>query len=182
VHESGKIRRDDLEPAPDAAPDRIPADLDAREAQPDLGRTDEEDASDARRRFRSHGIEPLAPDACIGSMLAPGEDVLAHHRSVGLDRLQRSKEIEPTVPMLGDLYVTSARLVHLGLRVLTIELDDIEDAALVGDRVLLVIRGGTGVALETDRPRLLRVQMAAARAARSGPTGRRPGRSQPAAR
>ena len=172
MHESGKIRREDLEPAVDAAPDRRSTDLDAREARPDVARTDEEDASDARRRYRSHGIEPLAPDDCIGPMLAPGEYVLAHHRSVGLDRRQRSKEIEPSVPMRGDLYVTSARLVYLDGRVLTIDLDDIEDAALVGDRVLLVTRGGIGFILETARPRLLRVQMAAARAARAGPTRR----------
>ena len=182
MQEPGKIRRHDLEPAVDAAPDRRSTDLDAGDARPDVVHSDDEEASEARCRYRSHGIEPIAPDDCIGPILAHGEDVLAHHRSVGLDRRQRSKETKPSVPMRGDLYVTSARLVYLDGRVLTIDLDDIEDAALVGDRVLLVTRGGIGITLDSDRPRLLRVQVAMARAARAGPIRRRRVRTQPASR
>jgi len=181
VRESRKIREQDPKPAIDAAPDRRAADLDARVARPDVGRTDDEDASDARRRYRTHGLEPLRPDTCIGPLLETDEVVLARHQGVGLDGRQLSQS-GPSAPIRGDLYVTSARLVHVGLRVVTIELDDIEDAALVGHRVLLVTRGGVGVTLETDRPRLLRVQMAAARAARTGLTRRRSGRPQLAAR
>jgi hypothetical protein len=169
VKKPEKIRGSDRGPAVDGDRDRTSPDLGGEGSRGHLGRTDEEDASDARRRYRNHGIEPIAPDVRIGPLLTPGEDVLAHHRNVGFERTQRSNEIEPFVRMRGDLYVTSARLVHVGLRVLTIELDDIDDAALVGERVLLVTRGGVGIALDSDRPRLLRVQMAAARAARTRP-------------
>jgi hypothetical protein len=182
VDESGKIRGRDLGRAIDAAAGRTATDLDGREGRPGVGRTDDEDAGHARRRYRSHGIEPLEPDPCIGPLLEPGEDVLARHQGVVLDRRQLSTRDDPSSPMPGDLYVTSSRLVHVGRRVVTIELDDVEDAALVGDRVLLITRGGIGVTLEGDRPRLLRVQMAAARAARSGPTRRRTSRPQLAAR
>ena len=181
VGESGMIRRRGLRTSDDTATDWRPTDLDPREARPDVERADDEDASAARRRYRSHGIEPLAPDPCIGLLLEPDEDVLARHHGVGLDRRQ-STRAAPSAQLLGDLYVTSARLVHVGLSVLMIELDDIEDAALVGDRVLLVTRGGVGVTLETGQPRLLRVQVAAARAARAGRIRRGPGRPQLAAR
>ena len=179
---SGKIRGHDLGRAIDAATDRRATDLDGRETRSDVRPTDDEDASRARRRYRSHGIEPLAPDPCFGVLLEPGEDVLARHQGVGLDRRQLSTRDGSSAPTVGDLYVTSTRLVHLSLPVVMIELDDIEDAALVGHRVLLVTRGGIGVTLEADRPRLLRVQMAAARAARTGLTRRRNSRPQVAAR
>ena len=179
---SGKIRGHDRGRAIDAATDRKATDLGGREARSHIRRSDDEDASRARRRYRSHGIEPLAPDPCIGLLLEPGEDVLATHQGVGLDRRQLSTRDGTSAPTVGDLYVTSTRLVHVGLPVVTIELDDIEDAALVGDLVLLITRGGIGVTFETDRPRLLRVQMAAARAARTALTRRRSSRPQPAAR
>jgi hypothetical protein len=108
-------------------------------------------------------------------LLEPGELVLACHRWVALDRHQRSTVEAPSVSLRGDLYVTTARLVHVGPPVVTVDLDDIEDAALVGDRVLLVTRGGAGITVDTDRPRLLRVQLAAARVARTGMTRRRTG-------
>jgi len=178
--EPGRIRTSDLGASVDGTPDarstdRDAPDLDPHRARPDVEWSDDEAASDARRRYRSHGIEPLAPDARISPLLTPGESVVAHHPSVGLARRLRSKEVESTVPVHGHLYVTSARLVHLCPGALTIALDDIEDAALIGDRVLLVTRGGVGITLDADRPRLLRVQIAAARAARTGPTRRPPG-------
>ncbi len=160
--------------AADAALDRVSTDVDTGDPPRDLAQMDEEEASEARRRYRSEGIEPLEPDARIGPLLAPGEVVFAHHRVVALARRQRSKEIVPSAQMRGHLYVTSARLVHVGPSVLTIDLDDIEDAALAGELVLLIVRGGVGITLDSDRPRLLRVQMAAARAGRADPTRHRP--------
>ena len=40
-------------------------------ARPDVGRTDDEEASEARRRYRSHGIEPSCRIRCIGPLLEP---------------------------------------------------------------------------------------------------------------
>lgn len=155
--------------------------LDGSGSRGHAGPTDEEAASNARRRYRRYGIEPISPDPCIGALIAPAEHVLASHQWVALDHRQMSAGAAASTPVRGDLYVTTARLVHVGRQVVTVELDDIEDAAIVGDRLLLVTRGGIGITLETDRPQLLRVQLAAARAARTGPT-RPAGRSQGAAR
>jgi hypothetical protein len=48
---------------------------------------------------------------------------------------------------------------------LAIALEEIEEVGLSGERLLLVLRDGKGVWLEAPQPRLLRVEIAAARAA-----------------
>lgn len=43
-----------------------------------------------------------------------------------------------------------------------VKLTDIVEPSLAGERRLLTLRDGEGLALDLDRPRLLRAQMAAA--------------------
>lgn len=45
---------------------------------------------------------------------------------------------------------------------MTMQLTDIVETSLSGERLLLSLRGGEGFALDVDRPRLLRAQIAAA--------------------
>src|SRR5512147_2549274 len=162
-------RRDD--------PDRIgpaPHDVDSSDSpltatvEPGLlsPETDEEAASQARLHYKEHGMEALVPDERIRRRLLPNERVLAIRRGAGLDRRKPSIEAGSIVSNCGDLYLTSERLVHVGNHVITLDLDQIDDAALAGERLLLLLRDGVGVALSVDRPRLFRVQIAAARAAR----------------
>ncbi len=61
----------------------------------------------------------------------------------------------------GTLYLTSRRLIHLGQVVMTVRLTDIVESSLAGERLLLTLRDGEGLALDLDRPRLLRAEMAA---------------------
>ena len=61
----------------------------------------------------------------------------------------------------GSLYLTSRRLIHLGQVVVTVQLTDIVEASLAGERLLVTLRDGEGLALDIDRPRLLRAEMAA---------------------
>lgn len=129
--------------------------------------SDEEAASKARIHYKEHGMEALPPDERIQHRLFPDEHVLAIRRGAGLDRRQPAVEAGSIVSNRGDLYLTSGRLVHLGDHAITLDLDQIDDAALAGERLLLVLRDGVGVALCVDRPRLFRVQIAAARAARA---------------
>ena len=69
----------------------------------------------------------------------------------------------------GQLAVTSRRLIWAGRQVLTFELAEVEEIVLSGDRLLVVMRDGVGVALDVDQPRLLRVEISAARAAARHP-------------
>ena len=41
------------------------------------------------------------------------------------------------------------------------KLTDIVESSLAGDRLLLTLRGGEGVTLDIDQPRLFRAEMAA---------------------
>jgi hypothetical protein len=152
------------------------------EARAHLIDTDEAAASEARLRYKTHGIEPIEPDDSIRCLLMPGEQLLATRRGVALDRRAQAAFAGPPGSVWGDLYVTSARLIHIGGAVVSFDLDDIEDAPMADDRLLLLLADGVGLSLDADRPRLLRVQIAAARAARASSGSRSSDRSHPASR
>jgi hypothetical protein len=46
----------------------------------------------------------------------------------------------------------------------SIHLEQIRELSLAGERLLLTFDGGEGISLDVDRPRLLRVEIAAAMA------------------
>jgi len=125
--------------------------------------TDRTEAAAARSRYRAVGLVPISPVPGMDEALGPGEWLVARRPSVRIDRRHHGEELRPC----GDLYVTSERVLVLGRGTISIPLDDIEDAALLGGALVLVLCGGNAVTVETDRPRLLRVQIAAARAARA---------------
>jgi len=62
----------------------------------------------------------------------------------------------------GTLYLTSRRLIHLGQVIMSVPLTDIVETSLAGERLLLALRDGEGLALDLDRPRRLRAELAAA--------------------
>jgi hypothetical protein len=136
-----------------------------RDAEAILARAeaDQVAADDARERHRSGAIPTLEPDLQVGPVLGPYEQVLAMRRHAVLDRRQGT--LGPNLPtsMAGDLYVTTRRLILIGRRTLWFELAEIEDVLLSGERLLLVMRDGEGAALSVTDPRLLRVEIAAAR-------------------
>jgi hypothetical protein len=138
---------------------------------------------EARARFRRDGAPMLPPDEQIAPFLEPGEQLVALRHAALLDRREPSPGARLTPGVAGDLYVTSRRLVLVGRVRLSFELGEIEDAVVSGERLLLVLRDGRGVALQVAQPRLLWVEIAAARAlARPAqPSGRGPV-PEPAAR
>lgn len=110
----------------------------------------------------------LKPDARIAPLLAQGELLYAVRRSVMLDRhpSRSGPDLPPGVG--GDLYLTGRRLMLVGPIALSFDLDEIEEAGLSGERLLLVMRNGSSVSLDTAEPRLLRVEIGCARAATRG--------------
>ncbi len=125
---------------------------------------DEAAADDARARFRHEGLRALQPDERIAPLLELGERLVAIRRAALLDRREPSPGTRLVPGVAGDLYVTSRRLVLIGRLTLSFELDAIEDAVLSGERLLLVLHEGHGVALQVAGPRPLWVEIAAARA------------------
>jgi hypothetical protein len=125
---------------------------------------DEAAADQAREEYRTRAMPALEPDAGIAPLLGPDEHVLAVRRCAMFDRRQPRPGSDAPAELAGDLYVTSRRLVLVGRLTLAIELAEIEDAVLSGERLLLVMRDGRGASLDVARPRLLRVEIATARA------------------
>ena len=126
---------------------------------------DDAAADAARERYRMGPLPSVDADPRAAALMAPGERVVAVHQSAVLERREPRAELDAPGGLAGQLYVTTRRLLLLGRIRLSIDLGDIEEAVLSGERLLLVLRDGQGVSVETTRPRLLRVELAAARAA-----------------
>ena len=119
---------------------------------------DEADAADARERYRSTPVPTIEPDDAIAGLLG---------RDEGLHSVRRSAILsvpggDRTLGYGGTLYLTSRRLVHMGQVMVTVQLTDIMETTLAGERLLVALRNGEGMAFDLDQPRLLRAEIAAA--------------------
>ena len=125
---------------------------------------DEAAADVERHRLLLEPLPVLSPDERVASLLESAE-LLHAVRTLAL--LEREGSTNPNG---GTLYLTSRRLIHaVAAGSTSVELRDIDEAVVSLERLLLVrLHGGTHLAVEVDRPRLLRVQLAAARAAARG--------------
>ena len=119
---------------------------------------DEAAAIDARERLRTAPLSPMAADRSIAPLL--GKDEIVH----GLRRsaILRAPGDDRALGYGGTLYLTSQRLVHIGQVTVNVQLADIAETSLAGERLLITLRGGDGLTLDLDKPRLLRTEIAAA--------------------
>ncbi len=171
---------------PEPAALRDAADIVARTA------ADEADAIQARERYRSAGLEAIEPDPEIRARLGPNEELVEMRPGAMVGRALLAgvggaageggagtapSAAHDVVELLsGRLYLTTARLVLLVRPTadgppdaeLSVGLADIEELACVGERLLVTLADGTGLTIDAGRPRLLRVQIAAARAISRG--------------
>ena len=120
---------------------------------------DERDAQEAREHYRVSGLPEVLPDATVAAHLQPGEELVAVRASVSADRDGRGDDEQL---LAGPLYLTNRRLLLLARLPLAIDLSLIDEVALAGERLLLLLRDGTGLNVQTPAPRLLRVQISAA--------------------
>jgi hypothetical protein len=154
-----------------------------RDADEVLARTkaDEVAADEARERYRTCAMATLEPDERIAPLLLPDERVVAVRRAALLERRQPEPGARTTTGLAGTLYVTSRRLVLVGRASLSFALGSIQEVILSGDRLLVVLRDGQGLTLDVAQPRLLRVELSAARSA-APPAGPSSTADQPLAR
>lgn len=147
-----------VDPADDAAGDAA-----LRDAQAIAARVAaDEHAADAERERLAREPLPVLP-ALAEQVFQPWPDEEIHaERRAAL--VERGQDMPPSG---GILYLTSRRLLHVGNEaVLEIGLEQVADMAVALERLLLVeLTDGSDLAIEVDQPRLLRVQVAAARAA-----------------
>ena len=119
---------------------------------------DEERAAEVRARFASERLPALDADEAIMGHLTQGESVHALRRRAIL----RAPGGDNALGYGGTLYLTSRRLVHLGQVEMSVQLTDIVETSLAGERLLLGLRDAEGLSLELERPRELRAEIAAA--------------------
>lgn len=125
-------------------------------------REDEREAVEARARYRADGLPRLDVDGPVAERLRPDETVVDVRPSAVVSRHVFG---DGTEQLPGRLYLTNQRLLLVGRAPLEVELGEIDELALAGERLLVTLRGATGLAIDASRPRLLRVQIAAALAA-----------------
>jgi hypothetical protein len=119
---------------------------------------DEERAAATRARLQGQPLDTLEPDEAIAPHLGAEERVHAVRERAIL----RAPGGDTALGYGGTLYLTSRRLVHLGQVVVGVQLTDIVETSLAGERLLLSLRDSEGVSLDVDRPRELRAEIAAA--------------------
>ena len=119
---------------------------------------DATDAADARARFQDEPLPIIDADARIGGHLDRGEGV----HSVRASAILHAPGGDRALGYGGTLYLTSRRLVHLGQVNMSVQLTDIVETSLAGERLLIALRDGEGLAFDLDRPRRLRAELAAA--------------------
>jgi hypothetical protein len=125
-------------------------------------RQDEAEADDARIRYRVEGLPIIDVDGLAGEHFRPAETVVDIRTSTVVTRHLLG---EGTDVFAGRLVLTTQRLLLVGHAPLEVELGEIDELTLAGERLLLTLRDGTGLSIDASRPRLLRVQIAAAREA-----------------
>lgn len=119
---------------------------------------DEDEATSARERLRDAPLPALQPDGVVSSHLHPGELVYGLRASAIL----RAPGDDRALGYGGTLYLTSHRLIHIGQVIVNVQLKDIVETSLAGERLLITLRAGEGIAFDVDRPRTLRTEIAAA--------------------
>jgi hypothetical protein len=129
---------------------------------------DESSADAARARFRAEGVVAVTPDARIQHLLEPDEVLVAVRHAVVADSRAAADGAGVPPGVSGDLYLTSDRLIFAGGVFVAYPLGDVLEAVVAGEDVLLVMRDGVGLRVAVEEPRLLRVQISAARATRRG--------------
>lgn len=128
---------------------------------------DEVQADEARERYQADGLPIMEADDRLTPLLQPDEIPHAMHASAMLE--MGTTGGNGRHPVGGTLYLTSRRLIHLGEQVAEVPLASIEEMAVALGRLLLIrLQDGLDLALEVAHPRLLRVQIAAAKAAARG--------------
>lgn len=119
---------------------------------------DEAAAIAARERLRTAPLPSIETDRSIAPQL--GKDELLHN--LRRSAILRAPGDDRALGYGGTLYLTSERLVHIGQVTVNVQLTDIAETSLAGERLLITLRGGDGLTLDVDQPRLLRIEIAAA--------------------
>jgi len=119
---------------------------------------DEAAATAAMEAYAVGGLPSIEPDDGARALFLAGEQLHAVHGSALLEAPTTGED--DALPRGGTLYLTSARLLHVGTETTNVALSEIVDVTVALERLVQVRRlDGSDLALEVDQPRLLRVQL-----------------------
>jgi hypothetical protein len=119
---------------------------------------DDREATVARERLLAEPLPVLDPDSVVVRELQPDE--LVH--GLRWSAILRAPGDDLALGYGGTLYLTSRRLIHVGQVTMNVQLKDIMETSLAAERLLITLRHGEGIALDVDRPRTFRTEIAAA--------------------
>ena len=138
-----------------------PAVRDAR-AIADRIAADEAAADEERDRLRDRPSAHLEPDPEVVALLETGESLIASARALLRDDPPGGEATWGVVRAL----LTTRRVLFLGpIEVLDLRLRNIDEVAVVGERLLVIAHaGGRETRLDIDHPRVFRVRLAHAAA------------------
>jgi hypothetical protein len=138
--------------------------LDPTAADVEADLEDEALAAAARALYRTSGIVSIEPDPHMRAALGSDEQLLAIRQVASVEDL-----LERDGPRRsGRLAITTRRLMMVDGQPVTLAgLEELDDVSVVMDRLLVTLTTGAGFRIDAEQPRLLRVQLAAARARRS---------------
>ena len=102
----------------------------------------------------------LPADSRVLAQLRVGERLLEHRSQAALTRV--TDDTHSADPTNGALVLTDQRLLHLDGKDIAIDLAEIEELALAGDRLLVTLAGLHGVIIETDATPEFRTAVATA--------------------
>ena len=148
-------------------PDSVerPGDAGSSGASPQGGPAADEAAAEcARRRYHDARMTPVQVGPEVQAMLEPNETVFAARHGVRFDS-HELVALDVAPGDAGDVYLTGRRLIFCGAMHLEVCLAEIREVILAGERLYLVTNSRGAIVMETDQPRLLRVEIAALRAA-----------------
>lgn len=124
---------------------------------------DEALAAAARARYRTDGIIRIEPDGGMRSALGSDEHLVAIRPVASVEHSTAGGDAR----LSGVLAITTHRLMLVDSKPVTLaSLDELDDVTLASDRLLVTLRTGLGFTIDAAHPRLLRVELAEARASR----------------
>ncbi len=119
---------------------------------------DEAAADEARLLYQTDGLPILADDAEFAAVSRTGELLHAVREHALLERTVVGGP--RLITGSGRVYLTSSRLLHVGTETTEAQLNEVYEVGVALERLLLVsLNDETNLAIEIDRPRLLRVQV-----------------------
>ena len=119
---------------------------------------DEAAALEVRDRLHAAPLPAIAPDGVVEAHLGSGE--LVH--GLRTRAILKAPGDDRALGYGGSLYLTSRRLIHIGQVTVNVQLTDIVETSLAGERLLVTLSSGEGLVLDVDRPRQLRTEIAGA--------------------